>query len=678
MITSKNKLAVAIAFGLAITVFFAFIASFTVLDLWQLKLSDRLFKDFNPSENIIIVRIDEKTIDPVNGLGEVARWTRAYYAQALENLNKYNPKVVAFDVFFAGSREPKGDKKFIDALAKTSHPILALIFKTSETTGRQGIELPYEPLRTIENIVLRTVDTLPDKDAVVRNYLPYTKENETQIVYDSIALAAVKAFAPLQATNIDELSLPYHKMLINYASSPSSQLLQYRSISFLDLYKDEYVGFNPNQFKDKIVLFGASFRGSQDAYFTPPDPTSQMYGVEIHANAIQTILDQKFLRNMEVTEKIILLAVLCLAAAFVFLYTPIWLSLVFLCGIAVLYTLAAGFAFDHGLILDLVHPYLALVTVFVASYMYRYFTEFKEKTQLKGAFSRYVNPDLVKQILEHPENVKLGGEKREITVLFTDIAHFTSISEKLTPESLVTLLNEYFQAMSDVIMAEGGTVDKYEGDAIMAFFGAPLQQEDHALRAGRTALKMREKLEELLGQWEQAEPLPGGEQRPVIDFRCGLSSGEVIVGNMGSSKHLEYTVMGDIVNLGSRLEGANKKYGTHIMVSEATHEKVKDFFAMRELDIIKVVGKNQSIKVYELLNLKGELVPAAAQLLDWYNEGINLYHQRKFAQALEQFEKILKVYSQDEPSKLYKQRCEVLRDFPPPANWDGVFEMGSK
>jgi adenylate cyclase len=319
--------------------------------------------------------------------------------------------------------------------------------------------------------------------------------------------------------------------------------------------------------------------------------------------------------------------------------------------------------------------------------MYRYLTEFREKMALQGAFGKYVNPTVVRQIAEHPEELKLGGRKQEITVMFTDIVHFTTTSEKLKPESLVALLNEYFQAMSDVVMAEGGTLDKFEGDAIMAFFGAPVAQKDHALRAARAALNMRVKLSELLNKWKNARPgpdgrpsnlLPGGETKPVIDFRCGLSTGEAIVGNMGSSERFDYTAMGDIVNLGSRLEGANKSYKTSIMISEKTHEAVKDQFETRELDTILVVGKTEPSKVFELIAPKGELSDHDLLLLKQYGEAIALYHERKYAYALEKFEEILKTFPEDGPSKLYRQRCEVYRDYPPKPDWNGVSEMGSK
>lgn len=468
-------------------------------------------------------------------------------------------------------------------------------------------------------------------------------------------------------------------MLINFFSRPGKN--RYQTISFLDVYKEDYSQYENNPegfFKDKIVLIGPKANFFNDLYVTPVSLIDKMPGIELQANALQTILEQKFLRNLTFPEKAAIIIFLALTAAFTFMFTKIRYSLIYLVGVPLAYTLAAQPAFNAGVILDLVHPYFTVVAVFMAVYLYRYVTEFREKMALQGAFAKYVNPALAKQIAEHPETLKLGGESRDITVMFTDIAHSTTIEENLKPQSVVALLSEYFEAMSKVIMEEGGTVDKFEGDGIMALFGAPVAQPDHAVRAARAALKMRVRLTQLLEKWKTDPPLPGGEPKPQIDFRCGLSSGEAIVGNMGSTERFDYTALGDVVNLGSRLEGANKKYETHVMVSEQTRDLIKEQFETRELDTIKVMGKNKPIRVYELVAPKGELPPQALNLLKEYAEGMELYHSRKFAEGLAKFDEILKSYPGDGPSKTYRQRCEVLRDFPPKPDWDGVFEMGSK
>lgn len=695
----KNKLFASIFLFAGAALVFSCLAYFGIFSLWQLQLADQLYGSQKASDQIVVVGIDDRTLSNQEGLGNYESWSRSFYAQLLRNINKYQPKVVAFDVVFQSKKDQKGDEDFQQALAETKNPILSLYLQPDvdnhliQKKNTAVTRRPYELFTQPDNVTLNNIVTFLDKDNVARRSIPIIYDEERNQYYENLALGIVRRFlggqqAPSQPEISDNkyidkigekiIKIPLEKgeMLINYAPL---RLQDGGYISFIDTYKENYRNVDPEKlFKNKIVLIGPMSASFKDSFTTPVNKLVQMPGVEIHANAVQTILDQAFLRNLTLPEQVMLILLFCALGAFVFMYTKIRWSVLFLVALPALYGFAAPFAFSKGLILDLVHPFLAIIAMFMAVYIYRYLTEFKEKIELKGAFAKYVNPKLVDQIMAHPENLKLGGEKRPITVLFTDIAHFTTISESLKPESLVALLNEYFEAMSQVILAEGGTLDKFEGDAIMAFFGAPLIQPDHALRACTAALKMRQKLAELLQKWQTDPPLPGGEKKPLIDFRCGLSSGEVIVGNMGSTTRFDYTVMGDVVNLGSRLEGANKKYDTRIMVSEATAEIVKNQFEMRELDVIKVVGKTQPIKVFEVLNLKGQLVPEAQKLLELYNQGMQMYHDRKFAEALEHFNKILEAYPTDGPSKLYRQRCEVLRDFPPPADWDGVFEMGTK
>ena len=682
-----------------------------ILSPVQLSFGDWLYSQRKPLDSITVVTVDNITVAN-DGLGSFDMWKRDYFAKVLKNINKYNPEVVGFDFFFKAKKDVQTDEQLRDELSQTKSPVI-MYWGSATTYDPKGyyiqvqnifpLELPLELFRSLENIHVSMAKVIPDSDNVIRKILPILMnedgtyyENFAYVIARIVLKAEPKPEKPLitqdqyqiKLQNGEEIniSLEEGQMYINYASKPKQK--GYRMVRFIDVYNEKYTPEEADVlFKDKIVLIGPTADSFKDSQYSPVSKIDPMTGIEIHANALQTILDQKFLRNLSFAEKAILIIFLALTAAFTFMFTKIRWSLLYLFGVPAAYTVAAKPLFDAGIIPDLVHSYLTVIVTFVSVYLYRYVTEFKEKLALQGAFSKYVNPGIVKQIAEHPESLKLGGEKREITVLFTDIVHFTTISEKLKPESLVTLLNEYFQAMSDVIMAEGGTVDKFEGDAIMAFFGAPIAQPDHALRAVKAALNMRIKLNELLAKWKEAKPgpdgtpsnlLPGGEPKPEIDFRCGLSSVEVIVGNIGSLNRFNYTVMGDIVNLGSRLEGANKKYSTHVMMSQKTHEIIKDQFETRELDTLQVVGKTEPIKVFELLAPKGELPQNVLTLLQQYTEAMELYHNRKFAEALAKFTDILKTFPEDGPSKLYRQRCEVLRDFPPKPDWNGVFEMGSK
>lgn len=702
----KNKLAIGIIIAAISGVLFTFLAYSNALKGWQLFFSDALYHGDSPSNQVVVVAIDQQTLDQENGLGEYSNWNRSYFAKVLKNINKYEPKVVVFDFFFRAEKDEEGDNALKEVLSESKNPIIGYIGNPESYDQNKGyfinpsdkkpVYLPLPLFSDLKNVQLAVMNALKDEDGVNRKLMPIIFDEALNRYDENLAFAAARKAMegeplptqPKIAGNEYEMVLKNKKlniplengqMLINFFSTPDKKL--YKLVPFIDVYNEDYSqsGSNPSDlFKDKIVLVGPWANYFNDLYLTPVSDTVKMPGIELQANALQTILEQKFLRNLTFPEKAAIIILLALTAAFTFMFTKIRYSLIYLIGVPLAYTLAAQPAFNAGVILDLVHPYLTVVTVFMAVYLYRYVTEFREKMALQGAFAKYVNPALAKQIAEHPETLKLGGESRDITVMFTDIAHSTTIEENLKPQSVVALLSEYFEAMSKVIMEEGGTVDKFEGDGIMALFGAPVAQPDHAVRAARAALKMRVRLAQLLEKWKTDPPLPGGEPKPQIDFRCGLSSGEAIVGNMGSTERFDYTALGDVVNLGSRLEGANKKYETHIMVSEQTRDLIKDQFETRELDTIKVMGKTKPIRVYELVAPKDELPPEALNLLKEYAEGMELYHARKFAEGLAKFDAILKSYPGDGPSKAYRQRCEVLRDFPPKPDWDGVFEMGSK
>ncbi len=700
----KNKILIAVIVSIISAVVIGGFAYSNAFKSWQINFADGLYKGENPSNQIVIVDVDQKTLD---GLGEYTTWNRDDFAQVLNNINKYNPKAVAFDFFFRAAKDAKSDDDFKNALSQTKNPIIMFPGNPQTYDEKKGYYvnpqdqkatiLPLSLFSDLQNISLCLGNVLKDADAVNRRMMPIIDDLGLNRYDENLAFAVARKVLggeqlPKEpAANANEydinlqdngkvkIPLEDGQMLINFFSTPGQKTFSH--VSFVDVYNENYDAnqINPEAlFKDKIVLIGPQANYFNDLYVTPVSVTDKMTGIELQANALQTILDQKFLRNLTFPEQAILILILALTAAFTFMFTKIRWSLLYLFGVPAAYSLSAKPLFDHGIILDLVHPYLTIAAVFIATYLYRYVTEFREKLQLQTSFGKYVNPALVKEIIEHPESLKLGGESRNLTIMFTDIAHSTTIEEKLSAENVVTILSEYFEAMSQVIMEEGGTVDKFEGDGIMALFGAPVAQTDHAVRATRAALNMRIKLAKLLEKWKTDPPLPGGQLKPQIDFRCGLSSGEAIVGNMGSSQRFDYTALGDVVNLASRLEGANKMFGTNIMIGEKTWEKIKDQFEGRELGLVQVIGKNEIIKVFEPWAPKGELPQDAFKLLQQYNEALKLYYSRKFSEALEKFEDLLKASPNDEPSKKYRQRCEVLRDFPPAANWNGAFEMGTK
>ena len=306
----------------------------------------------------------------------------------------------------------------------------------------------------------------------------------------------------------------------------------------------------------------------------------------------------------------------------------------------------------------------------MAFIIYKFILYDRQKNYIKKAFMQYLSPEVVKQVIANPGLLKLGGERREITAYFSDVAGFTSISEKLSPEEIVSLLNKYLTAMTDIILANGGTVDKYEGDAIVAFFGAPIPFEDHAIRCCNAAVDMQNILISLRQKWNE-------EGYPPVLVRMGMNTGPAIIGNMGSQQRMDYTMMGDTVNSASRFEGANKAYGTYSMISDSTYVYVKDKFITRKLDLLRVVGKSTPVAVYELVGRTGEVSDEKISIIKYYHEALEEYTSRNWTKAIKMFDSIVEMYK-DPPSAAYLERCQKFKKNPPPADWDGVFILKSK
>jgi adenylate cyclase len=323
-------------------------------------------------------------------------------------------------------------------------------------------------------------------------------------------------------------------------------------------------------------------------------------------------------------------------------------------------------------------PLIELGTIFVLVTVFRYATEEKDKRQLRKAFQLYLNPEVMEEMLEQPQNLQLGGKEMDLTVLFSDIRGFTGVAEQLSPTALVHLLNEYLSPMTDIVFRRRGTLDKYIGDAVMAFFGAPVQTGLHAANGCDTALEMIESLNRMREKWRREDAT-----LPDIDIGIGVNSGPMVVGNMGSSQRFNYTVMGDNVNLASRLEGLNREYGTHILVTGQTliaaRKGLNDeaAYTVRELDSVRVKGKQEPVRLFELRR-RGPPLTEELPLLQGYAQGLALYRARSFAEARLQFESLLERFAGDGPSSLMMARCDRMLQTPPEQAWDGVFRMDHK
>lgn len=423
-------------------------------------------------------------------------------------------------------------------------------------------------------------------------------------------------------------------------------------------------------FKGRNVIIGATAIGLYDLRNTPIE--ANYPGPEIHLTALANLLDQNFLRSWK--NEVIWMPAIVITIGLILSALFAWMgSLQPAIIAALLIPITAVLDFVIFKKLQVITSGesipLTILFVYMGITIFKYFTEERKKKELKKTFSRYVSPAIVDELLKDPSNLKLGGRRQHMTVMFSDVRGFTTISEQLPPEELSDLLNRYLSPMTDIVFHHKGTLDKYMGDAIMAFFGAPITYPDHARLAVRCALESLVKLREL-------QALFASEGLPPIDIGIGINTGSMSVGNMGSNIVQSYTVMGDSVNLASRLEGINKEYGTRIIISEFTQAEVKDHFVTREVDRVRVKGKLEPIRIFEVIR---EAPPSSADAqIVLFSQCYDLYHAKKFDEALAGFKKCLEMKSDDPVAELYVERCQDYLAEPPPGDWDGVHVMKTK
>lgn len=423
-------------------------------------------------------------------------------------------------------------------------------------------------------------------------------------------------------------------------------------------------------FKNRAVLVGATSMGIYDLRNTPVE--TNYPGPEIHLTMLANLFDNSFVKIVP-REEVMMPAMIFALGILLSLLLAQLEAIKSMASFG--FFLVAGGAIDYlvfsqyKIMYSSFFIFLLIGAVHSAAVVFKYLSEEKKKQELKRTFAKYVSPAVVDEILKAEENLKLGGKKQEMTVFFSDVRGFTKFSEKMDPEVLTEFLNEYLTPMTEVIFNNKGTLDKYMGDGLMAFFGAPIPYKDHAYSACQAALDSLERLQILKEDFKK-------KNWPDIDIGIGLNTGMMSVGNMGSQIVQSYTVIGDAVNLGSRLEGSTKQYGARILVSEATYNATKDSFLFREVDRVRVVGKKEPVGAFELLNsVKGS---SRASYVDRYHEAYHYYVQRNFVKAMQSFEALEKEQPLDLLVRIYKKRCQDFIAEPPSEDWDGVYEMKSK
>ena len=512
----------------------------------------------------------------------------------------------------------------------------------------------------------------PDIDGVIRR-APLVGKYKGEY-YPSFALEIVSEFtgnpvkmildtAGIESISVGDITPPVGlsgSMLINYAG-PAKTFPYISAVGLMDTPRDDLSG--------KIAIVGLTATGLYDIRTTP---FGALYpGIEIHANIIDALLNSRYLINPWWRDLAVYLGCVLAAIILILLLPRLKALYGFICSV-VLFVAIIGASLAMFLKAHIwyppLYPLLAVAIIYLAITLIKFIREEQQKRFIKGAFSQYISPQFVDQLVDKPELLQLGGEEKVLTVLFSDIVGFTSISERLSPSRLVELLNNYTTEMSDIVMAHGGTIDKYNGDSIMAFFGAPIYFADHATKACQAAIAMINRINELQDEWKRAGA-------PPFFTRIGINTGKMIVGNMGSRNKFNYTVLGDAVNLASRLEGANKFYKTQIIIGDQTYRRLDKKVVTRELDSVKVVGKKRPERIFQV-------IPHATRryrtFLKQYHKGRHKMRRKDFQGAVDAFLDALKIYKKDAPAQLHLHRCKGFIKNPPNKNWDGSYELQSK
>lgn len=569
------------------------------------------------SDNIVIVSIDDESISAIN-----YKWPfpRSLHAKIIDNISQQKPKIIFFDLLFTEptSGNPAEDESLATAARKVENVIFPSFFSTikdprlgyeSETIispiGILSGEMysPETPSLTPAPLGFAFVNLPFDSDGFVRRaallkeYTPPTGGPKAICYSSSVPILAASKGIKFEDIKLDNSKIKIadteimmdknNSIPINFRGPPGS----FKRISYRQVLDGKSP---PDFFKNKIVMIGVTSPSLHDVYHTPFVTTIPMSGVEIQANILEMMLNKDFLYVIPYWYSLIILIVLGIITILITLKFSPFKSLLSIIIILLIYAIITQIAFQYRFILNLTDSSLAIILPFISLVIYRYMTEEKEKRRIRSIFSRYVDKSLVDEIVEKTEEISLGGVRQEVSILFSDIRGFTTFSENLPPEEVVSLLNEYLTEMTKIITKNNGVLDKFVGDAIMAVFGAPLPQENHAFLAAKTALEMQDKVKVISDKWV-------AEGKSPLKIGIGVHTGEAIIGNIGSELRMEYTAIGDSVNLASRIEGLTKEYDCPILISKQVYDRVKDQVGAEFIAEVKVKGRKEPVKIYKLL-----------------------------------------------------------------------------
>lgn len=588
-----------------------------------------------PAGNLVLVWIDNDSLRRMEPLVGRWPWPRLVHATVIDYLSAAGAKVIAYDVLFperdirkfmVGDLEWTGDESdaaLVESTRKAGNVVHAAEASSVELIDpsraiaenlqapalnvavpspgcvqvRPLLRPPFAALAQASRGIGHTLFTL-DPDGPVRRIAPVVQVGERTIPSLALATTMVAGAAVNAAAYVDggqcASLVAWRGPARNAGGHPT-----FSSYSFYDVFysqqqiiEGQKPGVDPALFKDRIVVVGGSGEGLTEA-FTTPFPEGEINGPEVHANVIDALLSNRAIARAPGWVTVALTVAAAIVVGIAGRYLSAWLTGAAAVALGALLVWQSLAFFARGLWLPLTVPGLAIVFAFVGDLAWKYVVEGREKRQVKKLFSRYVSKDVYDRLVADPSLAALGGARRTMTVLFSDVRGFTAMSEQATPEEVVGQLNEYFSRMVQVVFAHRGTVDKFVGDMVMALFGAPLEDDEHAEHAVQTALAMARALGELNAGWQ-------AQGRPTLDIGIGINTGDMVAGNIGSDTIMSYTVIGDAVNLGARLESLNKDYGTRIIISDATRARLKGRYDMHPLGDVIVKGKSKPVAIFEV------------------------------------------------------------------------------
>ncbi len=647
--------------GLAVGLVCSALMWLGIFGSWSNRLSDRLYASHPADQRIVIVAIDDAA------MARLGRWPwpRAVHAELIDAISRQQPLVVGYDVNFPETSDQENDEALAQSLRSAGNVILPVELEITNlpdvvTYNNQKVLTPI-PMIAVAAARLGHTNTPQDVDGVVRRVpLEAVSGDGSRVPAFAAQAASLGGVIIDPSEGTDEAG----RLIVNYPDKPRQG---FPTVSAADVIDGRV---EPDLFKDKFVLVGSTASNLHDDQLIPTSASQPMPGVEIHASILDTLLQKRFLFELPLWLKAFWIILICLflGLAIPFLRARTFVPLVVSLWIASL--VGSILLFDRGWIVDILWPTIALLLAFGAIVLERRIESEKQKREIRSAFSRYVSHSVVESILDNPDKLKLGGDRRVMTVLFSDVRGFTSISEGLKPEQLVEIMNRYLTRMTDIVFEHDGVLDKYIGDAVMAFWNAPFDQSDHARRAVDTALDMLAALRQMNDE----------KQFGDLEFKIGvgINTGDMVVGNMGSEKRFDYTVIGDSVNLASRLESLTKEYVVSLLITQATSLELGSGYLLRTLDLVAVKGKKEPVKIFEVMKKIKNASPVDKEFVAKFDQALAAYFAKDFARAVALTDELLALRPDDGPSKTLKTRAQHFITEPPSADWNGVWVMTKK